>query len=210
MSTAIEKTRTAAAKRILKVTEHDNKHRKTQYPIGYWRHDGGQWIVNGYVGIATAPGHDIDSIPQNENNQETLPGIYSILDNAAKYCTMEITQFVPTVAEIKAYEKDVRSKTKQYKGRFGVPMFIGDDLVDTYHLLSVLQTLPNSRVFVDPDSLLHSLYFISDYGWGAMMPIRPIFKKDGESEYYEKNPFVNRPINPAIAFNANKEWKRHE
>lgn len=210
MSAAIEKSRTAAAKRIFKVIEHENKNRKIQHATGFWWHDGGQYIVNGYVGIATAQGCDIQDIPQNENNEEALPTIYDILDNAAKHCTMEITQFVPPVAEIKVYEKYVRSKTNKYRGKFGIPMFIGDDLVNTYHLLSVIQTLPNSRVFVNPKSLLRPLYFISDYGWGVLLPIRPLFEKDGESEYYKANPFVNKPIHPKIAFNENKEWKRYE
>lgn len=208
MSTVSEKTRTAAAKRILKIAECENIHRSTQYQTGYWIHENNQYVANGYTAVVSNPDHYIADIPQNENNQETFTVLYSILEDCAAHFTKEITDLVPSVTAIKDYAK-INKKPKLYNGAL---LFIGDDLVNTHHLLSVVQALPGARVYVHPTMMLKPIYFVSKYGRGIVLPIRPqrVVKngKDAQEEFYNCNPNVNHPLHPDTVFYG-KEWTRY-
>lgn len=202
MAKAIEISRRSAAKRTLKTIERFNKTYKANHPTGYWLEGNYQAIVNGYIGAYLFENHYIDGIPQNENNECGLKEFSGIVEKAERESTLEITSFVPTIRDIKEYEKQVNSKTSCYKDHQlkGIPIFIGDDFVNTDLLMNIMGMLPNARFYVDPERMTRPILLRSEYGIGVLLPIHPIGAVDGKGLFMANYPYTNLPKNPENVF----------
>lgn len=202
MAKAVEISRRSAAKRTLKTIEHFNKTYKANHPTGYWLEGNYQAIVNGYIGAYLFENHYIDGIPQNENNECGLKEFSVIVEKAERENTLEITSFVPTIRDIKEYEKQVNSKTSYYKDHQlkGIPIFIGDDFVNTDLLMNIMGMLPNARFYVDPERMTRPILLRSEYGIGILLPIRPNGAVDDKGLFMANYPCTNLPKNPENVF----------
>lgn len=199
MSKEVERKRFNAAKRIIKVIEWENKRTKNDIPTGYWMDGKYQCISNPYCGALIYEGHYIDGVPHNLYNRASVP-IFHIVDNAKSTCTYDISNFMPTVKGLKEYEISVRNVTDVYKRGFGVPIFIGDDLINTRYLIDMMQLLPDASFFVDPNEMCRPVLVKSDYGVGVIMPIRPEGAVNGVEAFSKKYPCINYPTNPENVF----------
>lgn len=210
MAKAIEISRRSAAKRTLKTIEHFNKTYKANHTTGYWLEGNYQAIVNGYIGAYLFEDHYIDDIPQNENNECGLKAFSGIVEKAERENTLEITSFVPMIHDIKEYEKQVNSRTSYYKDHQlkGVPIFIGDDFVNTDLLMNIMGMLPNARFYVDPERMIEPILLRSEYGIGILLPIHPNGAVNGKGLFMEIYPGTNLPNNPENVF-CNKSLTRY-
>lgn len=209
MAKAIEIKRRSAAKRLLRTIANFNKTYKTNHPTGYWLDGNYQALANGYIGAYLFEGHHIDGIPQNENNECGIAVFQNIVDKASAENTLEITSYVPTISEIKTYEENVHKKTTYYKDhrQIGVPIFIGDDFVNTDLLMNIMGILPGARFYVDPERMAKPILLRSDYGIGVLLPIRPNGAVDGKGLFMQNYPATNLPTNPENVF-CNPDLRR--
>lgn len=209
MVKAIEIKRRSAAKRLLKTITEFNKTYKANHPTGYWLDGNYQALANGYIGAYLFEGHHIDGIPQNENNECGIAVFQNIVDKASAENTLEITSYVPSIQEIKTYEENVHKKTICYKDNrvIGVPIFIGDELVNTNHLMNIMGVLPGARFYVDPERMAKPILLRSNYGIGILLPIRPNGAIDGKGLFKQFYPATNMPIYPENVF-CNPDLKR--
>lgn len=199
MSKEVERKRFNAAKRIIKVIEQENKRTENDVPAGYWTDGKYQCISNPYCGALIFEDHYVDGIPHNQYNRASTP-VFHIVDNAKRTCTYDISNFMPTVKGLKEYETSVRNSTSCYDRGRGVPIFIGDDFINTRHLIDMMQLLPDASLFVDPNEMCRPVLVKSDYGVGIIMPIHPIGAIDGVESFSEKYPCINYPTNPENVF----------
>lgn len=199
MSKEIERKRLNAVKRILKVIEQENKRTKNDVPAGYWTDGKYQCISNPYCGALIFEGYYVNGIPHNQYNRASVP-LFHTVDDAKNTCTYDISGFVPTVKSLKEYEISVRNVTDFYKRGCGVPIFIGDDLINTRHLINMVQLLPDASFFVNPNEMCSPVLVKSNYGIGVIMPIRPVGAVDGVESFSKKYPCINYPTNPENVF----------
>lgn len=115
---------------------------------------------------------------------------------------MDVTELVPDLKALREYEKIVRSQNEYYKqhGIQGVPIFIGDDLVNTKYLIDVLALLPDAKVYVHDTKMCNPILVMSPCGFGIIMPIHPLGAVNGVEEFEKNYPGINSPKNPANVF----------
>lgn len=200
-----ERQRVAAAKRILKCKAEFNRKYRPSDKAGAWYESGKdhglQFIANNYCGVILTKGYFISGLPEINEEQKTID-LYKYYSNALSANHLDVTELVPDLKALREYEKIVRSQNEYYKqhGIQGVPIFIGDDLVNTKYLIDVLALLPDAKVYVHDTKMCNPILVMSPCGFGIIMPIYPLGAVNGVEEFEKNYPGINSPKNPANVF----------
>ena len=206
--TSAQRTATAAIKRICSKSKAFNKKNHTHCPDMLFYMDDLYYAFCPYYGVRLRwnPTY-LDA--EHVCYAHWAVSFDKVLDEARTSFT-EITSYIPRLKQLRLYEKAYKTANENpcCMDGGGVPMFIGDDLVNTRYLYDLLKLLPDARVFVESDKMCHAIIFISCAGRGMLIPILPLGAVNGEKEFKKNYGTVNPPRHPENVF-YNKSLTRY-